>query len=273
MKVTVVGKSGFIARTLRDHPAGTSWAYLSHEEALRDTKWVAGSDVVINLAFSPRLRSEPYAESEDLDSRLARLIAPERAQYVMMSSRMVYGRPLTGLALAENQEPRPVNVYGRNKLTVERALAIILPEERLTILRASNVFGFEYGRKSFFGMAQTTLRDSKRIIYDMSPSVRRDFVAVWRLAPMLGQVAARPQGGIFNLGAGFGAEVGMIASWMIEGYGAGELVITKFSEDDQFFLDMNKSRQAFDFPIISSEDLHADCLLCGAALKAGKDAA
>ncbi len=272
MTVTIIGKSSFMAQAVREK-APKDWLFLSHTEALANDGWVKGATCVVNFAFDPALRSGPYSADADVDSKIAKMIAGSGAHYVMLSSRMVYGRPASGGRMQEGDACDPINAYGKSKLAVERSLAGILGKDKLTILRLSNIFGIEPARRSFFGIAQAALARENRIVYDMSPLTCRDFLSVWRFAEALIAIASAPKPGLYNLGAGFGIETGMIAQWLIEGYGKGELHINRFSHDDQFYLDMEKTRAAYVIPTVTAEDLRQDCLACGDALKTWKDAA
>ncbi len=270
MTTVVIGQSSFMAGVVREK-APEDWLFLSHKDALSRTDWAEKAQCVINFSFDPTLRTEGYIQSADIDSRLAKMI---KGHYIMLSSRMVYGSSADeGRGMREDDPLNPVNPYGCAKLAIEKSLRDILGPERLTVLRMSNVFGFEPDRRSFLGMAQTRLSTEKKIVYDMSPLVRRDFIAVWRFADSLIKIAAVPQPGIYNLGAGFGVETGLIAEWLIEGYGAGELVINKFSHADQFWLDMEKTNRTFKIESFVPEDLREDCLGCGRMLKSWKKAA
>lgn len=220
------------------------------------------------------MRTGGYSASADFDSRLAHVLKEGDCRYIMLSSRMVYGPSVhDDSSLHEVDILHPDTPYGHAKMAVEKSLLDILGPERLTVLRISNVFGFEPERRSFFGMAQTRLMNEGKIVYDMSPLARRDFISVRNFACALIKIASAPHPGTYNLGSGFGLETGRIAEWLIEGYGAGELVVNKFSYSDQFWLDMGLTRKAFEIPVLSPEDLHADCLECGRMLKSWKKAA
>lgn len=256
MTLIAVGKSSFLARAVAaKKPPG--WVFLSHEEALSDTTWTRGADCVVNFAFSPRLRSGNYEASEDIDSQL---LALTPAKYIMLSTRMVYGP--AGGKLDETNAPQPNTAYGTNKLLVEQALQA-KAADRVTILRLSNIFGHEYGRSSFFGHALTTLKDKGEIVFDMNPAQQRDFLSVWRFADMLLAVAQNPVAGVFNVGSGIGTACGDIATWLIEGFGAGRLAVNDSGKRDEFHLDTAKLRNTYALPVVTAEDIRQDCIAVG----------
>jgi len=263
MTIVAVGKSAFLARAVRDKNP-KDWFFLSHDDALKDTSWAKTASAVVNFAFSPALRTGEYDAAEDIDSKLAAL---SPAHYIMASSRAAYG-PVSGdFGLREEQEAKPATAYGRNKLAIEKSLLKTLGP-RLTILRPSNIFGHERGRATFFGLSLSTLAEKKTIIFDMNPAQKRDFLAAWHFADAIIKIAAKPVPGLFNLGAGYATPCGDIAAWLIEGYGEGKLQVNDTGKDEQFWLDMTKTRAAYGLPVISADTLKQDCIAVGRRLKA-----
>lgn len=268
MSVVVIGKTSFLARSVRERLGNNGWLYLTHDEALSGRSWIENAACVVNFALHPALKTDPYREAADIDLQLARMIASHPAHYIMASSRLVYGHDQHHFNLGENHSVNPEGVYGRNKLVTERNLLLALPRERLTILRLANVFGHEIHRSLFFGRMLTRLKEQGKIIFNMSPESLRDFFAVWHLADALQIIAARPHGGIFNLGSGFGTACGDIADGVIEGYGSGRLDVLDHNLSDQYWLDITKARTAWpDLPVITPEILRHDCIDCGQWLR------
>lgn len=265
MTIVVVGKSSLMGQEMQKHYSGPEWLFLSHGEAINNTAWVKDADCVINFSFSPALRTGAYNAAEDIDSKLAEIVNTN-THYIMMSSRTVYGPPPVTSALTETQTANPQTPYARNKLEIEKRLQDALGD-RLTILRGANVFGFEPGRRSFFGMALDRLKSQNEILFDMSPDVKRDFISAHSVGQALGMIARTPQPGFFNLGSGYGTACRDIASWIIEGYGQGTLRTTSDDMRDDFYLDMAKTRAAFKLPTISPATLKQECVACGIRLK------
>ncbi|MCL4757783.1 MAG: NAD(P)-dependent oxidoreductase [Rhodocyclaceae bacterium] len=269
MKIAVVGAGSFIARTLAMHPASADWRYLGHGEALAAEAGLDEVDMVINCALDPRLKKQSYEPGLDVDLRLAqRLAARTEVRYVMLGTRMSYGPAGPGGRLVETDAARPLHPYGCARLETERRLGELLGE-RLTVLRLSNIFGYEDvpGRSSFFAIALRSLREHGRIVLDMSPFVERDFLSVDTLAGWLARIAERPAGGVYNLGAGFGTPTGRIAQWLIEGFGAGELRVTDLREYDAFWLDVGKAVAAFGIDLPEPEAVREQCRALGRRLR------
>ncbi|QKE63352.1 NAD(P)-dependent oxidoreductase [Aquipseudomonas campi] len=275
MTVAVVGASSFIGRALQARAQTASWRFLDWRTALAEDAWLDGVDCLINCAFDPALKREPYSAARDIDLQLAeRLRDYPQVHYLMLSSRMVYGPAAADGRLHEALLPQPINLYGAAKWQSEQALQCLL-EQRLTVLRLSNVCGYELGggRQSFFAMAARSLSEQGRIVLDMSPFIERDFLPVEILAAWLPLIAAAPQPGVFNLGAGQGTATGRIAQWLIQGYGEGELLVSNLREHDPFWLDLSAATQAYGIAGVDTAQLRDYCLALGQRLRLVKDAA
>jgi UDP-glucose 4-epimerase len=269
MSIAVVGGSSFIGQALQALPQTAGWRFIDRHAALESDAWLEGVACLLNCAFDSGLKAEPYSPERDVDLQLAnRLQRHPRVRYLMLSSRMVYGPASNDGCLHEALQPQPLNLYGRAKWTCEQALRALLGD-RLTVLRLSNVCGYELvsGRRSFFAMAMASLRDQGRIVLDMSPFVERDFLPVEDLVEALVRIAERPQAGLFNLGAGHGVACGRVAQWLIEGYGSGELRVNNFREYDPFWLDIRSASEAYGFTGVSPALLRDYCLSLGRRLR------
>lgn len=264
MSIVVVGKNSMMGREMQRHFSGAAWNFLDHVQAQNDLSWANDAQCVINFAFSPVLRHHEYDADQDIDLKLVRAMNPD-CHYIMVSSRAVYG-PGVSNRLFETNTPRPQTLYGQNKWRIEQQLADVCGA-RLTALRCANVFGHEYGRRSFFGMALTNLKNMGQVVFDMNPEVRRDFIAVWHVVRAIGVMAQAPKAGLYNLGSGYGTSCQDIAAWIIKGYGKGEVVSTSAERRDDFYLDMEKTHATFKLPPITRTMLEQDCFDCGARLK------
>lgn len=234
-RILVISPSSFICRAfLGQAPAD---AAITVADRFTWTEFDLGAfDVVINFAFDPRMRGEAYVPERDFDGHVAEACAGRPCHFVMLSSRRAYG-PGTGAAYHEDDALRPADTYGRNKAESEARVRRALGDA-CSILRVSNVFGFEPGRHTFFGRALQTLRDEGRITLDVNPFVDRDFIAVEDCAALLWRVVAAKPRGVFNLGRGEALAIGRVALWLIEGFGRGDLVVISPEERDAFAMDL-----------------------------------
>jgi UDP-glucose 4-epimerase len=262
-RLLVVGAGSFVAR----HFLATCRQPLSAvgHEAIDQPELLKGVDRVISFARHPLLGSEDYdLGAMDPDLCLAERIAGRDIDYVMLSSRKVYGP--SARPLAETDPMAPQDLYGRQKLAVEQALQARLGP-RLTILRLANVFGYERGpaRRTFMSQLLDGLADEGRIRFDMSPFTARDFLPVEACARVLARLVAAPPGGVLNVGSGIALPTGRLALWVLEGYGRGELVIQSTRERDAFVLDVTRLTDCYG-PPCSHDDLRLACLELGRRL-------
>ncbi len=268
MGIAVVGASSFIARALRQRPEAASWRFIGHKEALSTDLWLRGTHTVLNCAFDDRLKDIAYDAALDVDLRLAEKMRRDQSiHYVMLSSRLAYGSAPGDGRLSEALVCNPMVPYAKAKIITENKLAAMLGE-RLTVLRLSNVFGAEYvpGRKNFISVATRTLINDRRIVLDTNPFMERDFVPVTELARSIVRILAAPMSGTFNLGAGRGTAIGLIAVWLIKGFGHGDLVINNMRDHDAFWLDMSKANRAFGIETVPVSRIQAFCIELGRTL-------
>ena len=258
--VTVIGRGSFLSRMLQHHKQAHHWRFIGHEEALAETAWMDKTDILINCAFHPDLRSGPYSPIKDIDFLLAGYTQNRPIHYIMLSSRAVYGpAPDKTLILREDSPAAPDTDYGRNKYMSEQTLAETIPAERLTILRMGNIFGAERGRHTFFGAMLDSLLTDGKLQFDIAPDAQRDFLYAGQWADYMTRIAAHPKAGLYNIGAGFGITTQDLARQIIAIYGQGEIEFTGQSHTGQFILDVTKAREAFQLPAYSRQMLFDDC--------------
>jgi UDP-glucose 4-epimerase len=262
--VLLVGKSSQLARAVLE----TASAAIAVHAVSHDTDWNAihfdDFDVVVNMAYDPRYMREPYDEAKDFDLWVARKTDAARPHFVMLSTRRVYG-PNAPFPANESTVPAPADHYGRNKLATEIAVKQLLGP-RCTILRVANVFGFEPGHHTFFGIVLKSLKERGQIVLDVAPTVRRDFIYIEDFARIVRALLANPPGGTLNIGSGVATELGSIARAVIEGYGEGQLVVESEQERDNFLLDVSRLESVIG-PTSASAGILQRCREIGARLR------
>jgi UDP-glucose 4-epimerase len=208
-------------------------------------------DVFLNFSTAPDYLNKPYDPRCDVDLQIAQRLKNTPAHFVMMSTRMVYG-PGEGRTLRETASPDPRSNYAQNKLESENRVLEILGD-KCTVLRLSNIFGMEYGRRTFAGDALTSLKNNGKIYLDIRKDVFRDFLPVQTFTKMLCNFVASPASGTYNLGSGHKTSVGEIANWFVEGYGFGEVEVTEDRNFDSFCLDVSKIGNIIDVNVTKNE--------------------
>jgi len=263
MSILLIGKGSLLGQALiRAMPADADVTALGHGADLQALDF-AKFDAVVNAAYDPRYMREAYGNGRDMDLDVARAAAKGGAHFIMLSTRKVYGL-CPDFPIREDAACAPIDHYGMNKLRTEREIQALMPG-RCTILRLSNVFGFEPGRRTFFGLALDRLQKEDAILLDVSPAVRRDFLPLALFAAILARVLEKRPLGTFNLGAGLATSLGEIAQWLIEGYGRGRLIAESDRNYDNFLLDRCKLDQAIGFSA-PAPDIKKYCLEIGRQL-------
>lgn len=264
--VVVIGR-GMFGRALAAEPAAAGYRFLSHVEAMeRDA--LAGADCIVNLAVHPDYWSQPYREEVgfDFDLTIASRIAGRGIHYIAASSRKVYD-PKVAFGAREDSELGPTENYGKNKVITEKKLQSMLGQD-LTILRFPNVIGFDenWVRPIFFTHLLKTLKEQSRIIFDVSPFTRRDFIPDESIAQCLIRIVDQRVTGLFNLGSGHATPVGHLALWTIKGYGQGDLLVTSPDVRDEFLMDVGKL-SALIGPTCTVDDIERKCWEMGKRLR------
>lgn len=238
-KFLVVGPNSFISKSIN-----SGEGIIIDKISIRDRTNIDNIDFsnyesVINCAIHPNYINETYNQEFDFDFQLASRAMKSDCHYVMISSRKVYGENSSLFKLNEGSPKRPIDNYGKNKLITEWFIHENFQENQksFTIVRCSNVFGYEYGRKSFLGFCMNQLKNNGHIHFDVSSKVIRDFIPVEYLGEILKLVMERKPIGIFNLSSNYGLEIGKIPHYLIEGYGSGTFSSDDENIKDQFILD------------------------------------
>ncbi len=239
-RVLLVGKNGFLAQSLLT--AESTYAIhrsISHTEL--DEEAFSNVKCVVNFATHPDYYRRRYSAEIDFDRQVAELACRHGAHYVMLSSRKVY-RPDVALDARETDPTGPADFYGENKLRTEQCLAEMLGEN-LTVLRLSNVFGYELTPRhgdTFMAQILRGLRQSGEVVFDISPFTRKDILPDIEFARALSRVLERPRPGIYNLGSGVPFPIGQAARWVMDGFGDSKMIVTSSEVKDEYFLNMNK---------------------------------
>ena len=267
MTILAIGKNAFLASAIINDPDKDHWHFMDHQSAMSGEAWSQDIETVVNFAYDPVIQKGEFSE---LDRLLAKKAQEVEAQYIMLSSRAVYGVPPKPFELIESANPyKKMTPYGHAKRLIEDDLMERF--DHVTILRLSNIFGDEYQahreRQTFFGTMLKSLKEEGGINFSMSALTQRDFLPLDNFSQWLGIIANNPVPGVFNLGAGFGTACGDIAYWLMEGYGDGRLNNTEDDVIDSFVLDMAKTRGTYTLPPIYMREIRESCMAIGRRLK------
>lgn len=207
MRIAVIGSAGLVGAEVARRFSGSHdvLAWKHGELDIRDGPAVGAAlaasrpDLVVNCAAlgvdasesDPALAFEVNAAGPGHLATAARAIG---AELVHFSSNYVFGgRPPRGAAYTIEDDPAPVNVYGRTKLEGERRVNERNPAS--FVVRTSWVFGS--GKESFLGSAHRNLVAGRRIraIRD----VRASATYVRDLAERLEEIVALRRYGTYHV--------------------------------------------------------------------------
>lgn len=255
----IVGRNSFIAK----HTNFLDFDRCSYDDL--EHRNLKDYDVIVNCALHPLFKTQPYREEIDIDFQVGKMACESGAHYVMLSTSKVYGTSKTCQTYDENSKVSPYDYYGENKLNTELKLLSNFGN-KITILRGSNIFGYEYGRNSFMGYCMTQLVNEGRIKLTMPESEKRDFLYVHDAVELIRKVCDVEPFGIYNLSSGVGTPVGTIVNNLINGYEHGGYVeVENNTFERQFILDNAKLKKTLDIKI-GPFDFAGICNILGESL-------
>lgn len=234
-KTLVVGENSFIARHLNCDKV----SYKDHH-----TVDFSKYDTIINCALNPLYKISPYSLDLDVDYEIGEKASASGCHFVMLSTSKVYGDSSVLSTYDENSEMSPVEHYGKNKLTTEFKLLSNFALH-VTILRGSNIFGYEYGRNSFVGYLMSQLVNEGKIKFSINPNTQRDFLFVEDAAKIIEKVCEVKPFGVYNLSSNQPISAIDIAKKLVEGYPYGGKIESFEStwSERQFALDNTKIKK------------------------------
>lgn len=240
-KVLVVGENSFIGRALTGFDK-VSYKNFKHID-------LSQYNVVVNCALNPAFKISPYTESIDVDLAVGRTACAHGCHYIMISTSKVYRASSELVVYDESSETAPTDYYGANKLITEQKLLAEFPEQ-VTVLRGSNIVGFEYGRNSFMGYCMSQLVNEGQVTFTIDGSIKRDFLYIDDAVAIIKEVCNQKPIGIYNLSSGQPIEVRRVVENLIKGYEYGGSIKTVSATlERQFVLANTKLKTALGIEI------------------------
>lgn len=262
--VAVVGKNSYLAQHFLATETGRNAQAVTHD-AIGNISF-SEIECIVNFAYPPAYMSDPYDPSNDVERSIVDRIKGTDIHIVMISSRKVYdmSHPCPWY---ETSPLAGQGVYGRNKIISEDYVRENRAS-RHTILRVGNIIEAEPGRYTFMGKALQTLKEDGRITLDIGPGTKRDFLPLGNFVAALAKTVEAGPVGTYNLASGLETAVGDVASWIVEGFGAGDVVSTADAYKDEFVLDVSRLVNLIG-PVCSREDIRQACTESGKMLRDG----
>jgi len=163
-------------------------------------KNIKGFDIIINCSNSKNFFHKKYERKFDRNLKIANIIHLTGIKLFLLSSRQVYSQKLF---LTEKSSLNPLNIYSKNCIMSEKLCKKLL-KNNLLILRLSNVFGFEKGKKKKPSMVSLIFKGLKKkeIIFDNNYFLYKDFLPIELLCLYVEKLVSLHAYGIFNIGSG-----------------------------------------------------------------------
>lgn len=198
-KIILVGYKSFIQKNL--------FKYLSKNFLIKKIKFneiknikIEDYDLIINCSNSKNFYLKKYKKKYDRNLEIANMIKNTGIKLFLLSSRQVYSPKLL---LTERSKLKPINIYSNNCIKSEKNCKKILNND-LLILRLSNVFGYENGKKKRPSLVSIILKSLKKkeIIFDNNYFLYKDFLPINLLCLYIESLVKLNITGIINIGSG-----------------------------------------------------------------------
>ena len=198
-KILLVGYKSFIQTNLFNY-LNKNFIVKKIKISEINKKNASGYDLIINCSNSKYFFNKKYNKKYDRNLKIAQLVKKNSVKLFLLSSRQVYFQKLF---LSEKSKLKPLNVYGENCLKSETNCKKIL-KKNLLILRLSNVFGYEKGKKKKPSLVSLILDGlkMKKIIFDNNYFLHKDFLPITLLCQYIEKLIHLNIYGIVNVGSG-----------------------------------------------------------------------
>ena len=241
-KLLVVGETSFIGKHLNNDLFDKISYKKLHSVDLSQY------DVVVNCALNPLYKTHSYAKKIDVDLEVGLTACKSGCHYVMISTSKVYGNSDKLKTYTELDKVESTDHYSENKLITENLLLGNFPKQ-VTILRGSNIFGFEYGRNSFVGYCMSQLVNEGLIKITIDGLTQRDFLYVEDAARIIEKVCEVKPLGIYNMSSNQPTTVYDVCENLIRGYPYIGGITGEGKIERQFLLDNTKLKEALKMEI------------------------
>lgn len=168
---------------------------------------------ICNCSVNKNNIFKTYDFKFDYDLKIANKIKNLDIIFIFLSSRKVY-KPMYNIK--ETQKLKPIDIYSRNKIKIEKLLKKKL-SSKLLILRISNVIGlkkFKNSRrahKTFFDNYLDMCNGNKNFKFY---NVYKDFISIDQLSKIFSLIFQKKLRGIYNVSLGRKISLKEIISWL-----------------------------------------------------------
>ena len=256
-KVLIVGKNSFIGTSLSNVKDGNEFNRISYDQ-LYDVN-LKDYDVVVNCSLHPNFKSSIYHHAIDIDYDVSHKAYESGCHYVMLSTRKIYGSSTVLKRYNEESEENPYDHYSENKLKAEKKILSQFGD-RATVIRGSNLFGYEPNRNSMMGYFLNQLDKDGVIRYNIISTTSKDIIHVDDATKIISMICTQKPLGLYNLGTSFAYSMLNIGIFLLDGFNNHMIEDRLKCEGEvygeQFVLDTKKICSTLNIETPSVQDYH-----------------
>jgi len=204
MKFTILGGAGFIGGAMARHLKASG-----HDVDIppRNIESLSGRNlghVIFAIGMTGNFREHTEATIDAHVNALTKLMkGADYQSWLYLSSARVYGQE--GAGTAENTpislQPNADTLYDLSKLLGE-AVCLGNKNDKVRVVRLSNVFGQGQSPHTFLGSIFQDLRQQGQTIIQESPASAKDYVSVEDLVKIIEQIAINGRERLYNVASG-----------------------------------------------------------------------
>lgn len=219
MRFTIFGAGGFIGGNLVAHLRRQGHDVLAvgrHDSPPLENL----GHVIYAIGLTGDFRTRPFDTVDAHVCTLSRLLkSTDFESWLYLSSTRLYANLAPEEIAKEDSRvcvsPNSDSLYDISKLVGE-ALCLSHPQQKVRVVRLSNVYGHGQSRHTFLAAVLNELRMAKGVVIRESPESTKDYIALDDVLPLLEKIAQHGQRRIFNLASGIAISHFEIAQKLIQ---------------------------------------------------------
>ena len=242
-KVLVIGEDAYLAQGIQNSLFGYEVDSIKRAEPEKNCDIFKNYDIIINFTIQPEFYQQDLSTHEFIDVQIAKCLIASNTKLIVLSSRKVYGSHKNADIIQETDNLDPDGAYARNKVKVEQAVRMILPNQHL-ILRIANILGEPVNRlgyKTFMGWISESMLTKGKLTVTENRKTKKDFVTRHYLQQAIFALIEKDVNGTFNVGSGFAFSLEDLLTKIV---GKKQVIFEdKEQPRDQFILNPEKLHQ------------------------------
>ena len=258
IKLLIIGRNSFLGSNLfRILKNKIYIKKISYQDFLLFSKAeLTKFNFIVNCSLHPDYIKKKYNKRFDFDYQILNIIKKLDINYIFFSTRKVY---FPKFNINEKENLRPQDNYALNKLTTEKFIRNMLPNNYI-ILRISNIVGLRNNpnNKSHSLFIDNFILYVKNRFIPRYDGVYKDFITIEQFAKIFLLILKKNLKGIFNISLGKKIFINDITIWLTRhspsSFKPNKLYYkTKNFNSDSFTLNNSKIKKALNISIKKNE--------------------